>query len=188
MNRRLFIALVAVVAALWAAAGIAWTAAPATTAGAAVFVVPSAPTYAPPAVEVADGLAVDQAEVAREVHRIVNDPRGWRTDLDHLTVRIVHPGTWRTQPMPGLIGYAHGGHRLAVVTDEAWTTLGPRLAAAGGTLDDQRTWIVLHEIGHLLGHEHVEDCPAGSGPAPIMRPVVYKIDGCDLNVWPTPQA
>lgn len=139
--------------------------------------------YAPPQVVVDPNVAVDQAEVEAHVAHLANHPRGWRTDLDQFTVRIVPAGVGGTQRMPGRIGRAYHAKRLVVISDEAWTVLGPRFASVGGTLDDQRTWIVLHELGHLLGHEHTT-CSAAGQPAPLMRPLNYDLNGCTLNVWP----
>lgn len=145
------------------------------------------PAYTPPAVVVDPGVPIDQADVEAHVRRLADDPRGWRTDLGHLTVRIVQPGQMGTQRMPGTVGTAHIEQATAAISVEAWTALGPRLAAAGGTLDDQRTWIVLHELGHLLAADgdHTE-CAGPGQPAPVMRATTYGIGDCTLNVWPNP--
>lgn len=181
----------AVSAALVAVAVTAWVGVlageqPAESANQAASATSASPPvrYAPPTVGVADGVNVDQAEVSAFVDRVVQDPRGWRTDLDQFTVRLVQAGNEGTQRMPGLIGYANPGQRTAAISDEAWTVLGPRFAATGGTLDDQRAWVVLHELGHLLGRPH-QECP-GAGPAPVMRETNYDLRGCGFNVWPNP--
>ncbi|HEX5542394.1 MAG TPA: hypothetical protein VFX60_12685 [Micromonospora sp.] len=181
MRRKIAVAAAAAVA-LCAAAGLTWGPRPSPAVAQVRHV---APTYAPPRVVIDDPVDLEQAEVAREIARIVNDPRGWRTDLDHVTVLIVVPGSYQTDPMPGTIGHAWPEEHLVSISAEAWTTVGPWFAGIGGTLDDQRTWIVLHELGHVLGHKHVANCP-GSGPAPVMRPFSYDIGMCDLNVWPNP--
>lgn len=142
------------------------------------------PAWPAPQVRIDPATGLDQAAVEAEVTAIVQDPRGWRQNLSHLTVLIVVPGSHGTEPMPGTVGRATG--QLAVISAQAWTDLGPLFAAAGGDLQDQRTWILLHEIGHLLGHKHTDPVCPGGGPAPIMRPTNYKLgDGCDLGVWPT---
>lgn len=178
-------ALGALVTALVVAAVTAWV---------VVLAEPEAPAaaqpaatldFAPPSVAVAPGLDVDREEVAAFVGALVDDPRGWRADLGDHMLRVVRAGDYDTTPMPGLIGYAYPDVHLVVITDEAWTKVNPRFAALGGTLDDQRTWIVLHELGHLLGHEHTE-C-AEPGPAPIMRAVSYEVGACELNIWPRPE-
>lgn len=182
---RLVIGVGALAAALTAAATIAWV--DVLTEDRTPVAAVTQVRYAPPKVEVADDVTdVDQAEAAAFVQQVVNDPRGWRTDLNHVTVRIVRPGEHGTTPMPGVIGTVYDKD-LVAISAEAWTTLGPRLGALGGTLDDQRTWILLHEIGHLIedSPDHTE-C-AGSGPAPVMRANSNEIgDGCTFNVWPNP--
>ncbi|MBM0274141.1 DUF3152 domain-containing protein [Micromonospora tarensis] len=158
-----------------------------TTAPAPVAV--SSPTpvvwYAPPIVEVAKDVDVDQAEVAAFVERVVNDPRGWRTDLDRFTFRIVKPGYRGTYGFGQDVGRAFVGEDLAVMTADAWVRVGTTFGATGGTLNDQRTQVLLHEMGHLLGHYNHTECP-GSGPAPVMRSNTYGLGNCDLNVWPNP--
>ncbi|MEV5211320.1 DUF3152 domain-containing protein [Micromonospora sp. NPDC053740] len=175
-----------IAAALTAAAVVAWVnvlAGPPAKGGTALVVV-----YAPPTIEIDDRVGLTHAEVAAEVGRLVNDQRGWRADMDLFTLRVVQPGVGGTTRMDstGYIGMAHFNARIALVTVEAWTVLGSRFAAVGGTLEDQRTWIVLHELGHMLGHREHTDCPAPGQPAPVMRGTNWKLGGCAYNVWPNP--
>lgn len=154
--------------------------------GAATWVAPTPGPWRPPVVLVDPEVGVDQDEAQAFAGRVAADPRGWRRHLDDYAVRIVRTGTNGTQPMPGLIGLVRG-ERLAVISEEGWTRVGPRWLAAGGTLDDQRTWILNHELGHLITRsgDHVE-CPGPGQPAPVMRGVAYDIAPCTLNVWPNP--
>lgn len=182
--KRRIAGLAVVVAALWAAAVVAWVDAWPVMAGQAG---PAPMRYLPPRVEVDAGVDVDQAQVAAYVQRVVNDPRGWHMNLDLFTLRIVKPGTEGVDPPGGYyIGRAYIPERYVAISSYAWTTLGPHFAAVGGTLDDQRTWIVLHELGHLIGHVDHEPCPGPGQPAPVMRTATYALDGCTLNVWPNP--
>lgn len=172
-------------ALLTAAAGIAWVDVledqrANANAGAA------APRYVPPTIEIGDGVGLDQAAVTSEVDRLVNDPRRWHANMGQFTLRIVLAGTQGTEKMPGMIGLAHYNTHTVVISDEAWTHLGPNFASVGGTLDDQRTWVVLHELGHMLGHYEHTECTDAGAPAPIMRSVNYDLRGCDFNVWPNP--
>lgn len=179
------VGLAVVVAALWAAAIVAWV--EVWPAAAAEPAATSAPVrYKPPRVEVAEGVAVDQAEVAAYVEQVVNDPRGWHTSFGQFRLLIVKPGYRDTNGIGQKIGRAFIGEDYAVVTADAWVRVGPRFAEMGGTLDEQRTWVVLHELGHLIGHVEHEKCPAPGRPAPIMREATYALDGCTLNVWPNP--
>lgn len=174
---------------LWAAATIAWAQLPDRQPAdrvAQAVATPTTPTWTAPVVLVDPGVAtVDQDAAQAVVAELAADPRGWRTNLDHLVIRIVKPGTGPTDGLGGMIGWAYEDKGYALVTADAWTTVGPEFAALGGTLDDQRAHIVNHEIGHLLGHADHEEC-SGTGPAPIMRSWSYKVGACSLNVWPNP--
>jgi len=189
--RRAIITLAIIVTALWTAAAVAWAQIIVDTGSdirPVAQTTPTAPAWRPPSVSVDPDVAhlVDEAEAQAAVTRIVNDPRGWRRHLDEYRIRIVRPGVAGTDPMPGIIGRARAEQGLVIISAEAWTTVGPQFARIGGTLDDQRAWVVLHELGHLLGHHHEDACPTPGAPAPVMRRVTYDIGDCTLNVWPNP--
>ncbi len=55
------------------------------------------------------------------------------------------------------------------------------------TLDDYRTMLINHEIGHLLGQHHPESrCPGEGQPAPVMAQQSSGVEACTANPWPLP--
>lgn len=55
------------------------------------------------------------------------------------------------------------------------------------SLDEYRTMLVNHEVGHLLGQHHpAERCPGPGQPAPVMAQQSSGVDPCVANPWPRP--
>jgi hypothetical protein len=53
------------------------------------------------------------------------------------------------------------------------------------SLDDYRTMLVNHEVGHLLGQHHpASRCPGEGQPAPVMAQQSSGVAPCDANPWP----
>jgi ssRNA-specific RNase YbeY (16S rRNA maturation enzyme) len=51
---------------------------------------------------------------------------------------------------------------------------------SGQSLESYRQYMVSHEMGHILGHEHAK-CPAPGQPAPIMMQQTLGLHECVAN-------
>jgi len=145
-------------------------------------------------VEVEAGLAVDGALFAAIVMTTLNDPRGWggdgstsfaRTDGDaELRVLLASPRTVDALCAPlrtrGEVSCGRAGH--AALNLRRWVEATPEYAADKGLY---RQYLVNHEVGHLLGHQH-ERCGGTGQLAPVMQQQSYKVAPCLPNAWPFP--
>jgi hypothetical protein len=160
-------------------------------------------------VEVEKGIAgVDLAQFASLVQTVLSDRRSWsghgvsmqrvdsgRTDLH---VALVSSMTVRT-----LCGYdipietscfvptdpATGATINRVVINDARWMRGD--AAYVGDLNAYRVYMINHEDGHALGHEHAHQClPGGLAPVMMQQTIGLKsaVTGqmCAANPWPFP--
>lgn len=146
------------------------------------------------AVEVEGGLGVDPAAFARVVERTLADPRSWtgqggralqRVDGEaDLRVALVSPGTVDRLCAPlrtnGRFSCAKGDR--AVLNVARWQT---GASAYAGMLQDYRSYLVNHEVGHVLGAGHTS-CPGPGQVAPVMLQQTLGLDGCRPGPWPHP--
>lgn len=160
---------------------------PTTTVGAA----------GPPGVEVAlrferrtgDPATADFANVARSV---LTDPRSWeragfrfvfRDDAPY-TVLLAEPADVDAACAPYDVHSTYScqiGPVVALNADR-WRLATPTWT---GTIDEYRTMLVNHEVGHLLGQHHpISRCPIPGEPAPVMAQQSKGLEGCVANPWP----
>jgi len=148
-------------------------------------------------VEVEGGTGVEPAEFAAHVERILSDPRGWTaadgialqrvTDPDRaeILITLATPDLVDVMCLPmetdGEVSCAHTGH--AILNARRWHH-GAEPSGLG--LDDYRAYLVSHEVGHTLGHSHVE-CPGPGALAPVMLQQTLGIGDCHPNPWPAPE-
>jgi hypothetical protein len=133
---------------------------------------------------------------ADDVHVILTDPRGWqdvdgvaferlaaaeRDDAD-LIVSLASAQLTDELCAPlqtdGEVSCWNG--QRAVINATRWL-LGTK--TYGRDVDGYRRYLVSHEVGHGLGHGHV-DCPSPGTPAPVMVQQTFSLDGCTPNPWP----
>jgi len=153
-------------------------------------------------VEVEGGIPVNPAEVAEAIRSVLTDDRGWQTtdgirfvpvgpgevasgaDIDiritlaspALTAKLCAPLNVTAQQ----VSCWNGGRSVLNLT--RWM-LGSE--TYGGDLAAYQVYLVNHEVGHGLGHQHVS-CPAPGQRAPVMVQQTKSLEGC--VAWPFPTA
>ncbi len=146
-------------------------------------------------VEIERGLPFEAREFTAEVHRTLNDPRGWghggrmrfqRVDHDPVQVRVAlsSPALTDAQCLPKRTGgeLSCWNGRRSVINAMRW---GQGAATYGPDLASYREYVINHEVGHALGHGHVA-CPGPGRPAPVMVQQTKSLNGCRPNPWPFP--
>jgi hypothetical protein len=149
-------------------------------------------------VEVEQGILVDLAAFAAAVEQTLADPRGWTATGDvalqrvgpdaepTFRVRLATPSTTDAHCYP-LDTKQEVSCRNGVdvmINVRRWLE---GAAASGMGVEDYRDYVLSHEVGHALGHDHV-DCPGAGQRAPVMVQQTLGLGGCTSNPWPFPDA
>ncbi|MDP4507034.1 DUF3152 domain-containing protein [Nonomuraea turcica] len=141
-------------------------------------------------VEVERGLPVGARAFAAQVHRILNDARGWarfqRVDRGPVRVRVAlsSPSLTVRQCLPLRTGgelSCWNGTR-SIINARRWAKGVPQY---GRDLAAYRAYLINHEVGHALGHHH-ESCPGPGRLAPVMVQQSKSLGRCRPNPWPHP--
>lgn len=148
-------------------------------------------------VEVEAGLPVRPGAFAAEVERILADPRGWgaggryvfqrvASDAVDFVVVLASPRVTdrlcRPLTTAGIYSCFQGDR--SVINYLRWRT---GAESYGTDVTAYRQYVVLHEVGHALGHDHV-GCPGPGRPAPTMMQQTKGVGACRPNPWPNPPA
>jgi hypothetical protein len=141
---------------------------------------------------VEQGVELTSPEFVALVDAALGDPAGWgaagrsfvRVDeRAEITVLLARPPTIDRlcKPLATLGRYSCGRAGRAALNLDRWQR---GSLAWTASLGEYRTYMVNHEVGHLLGIPHL-DCPAAGEPAPIMQQQTFGLDGCLPSAWPS---
>jgi hypothetical protein len=135
---------------------------------------------------------VTSAELENAVLSTLNDPRSWSqsgfefiSDPDSDLAVILAEGSKvdaLCSPLKtrGTLSCQNGA--IIALNADRWRTA---TADWDGTIAGYRTYLVNHEVGHLIGLRHPSNrCPADGDPAAVMDPQTLGLNGCVGNGWP----
>ena len=147
-------------------------------------------------VRIEHGLDIDPERAAQFIQEVLNDKRSWRGS-----------GSWRFELVrPGQPADLHAYITTPGTTDRLCAPLRTRgevscqngtkvvlnarrwlqgVSYYGGDVTNYRRYLVNHEFGHALGHQHI-GCPASGALAPVMMQQTKGLAGCRRNPWPYP--
>jgi len=144
-------------------------------------------------IEMEEGLAIDGSCFADEVERVLSDSRSWAGDgslsmqrVDSgtvdLRITIASPATTdaRCAPMQTNGIYSCWDGERAMINVWRWEHATEEFEA---DLATYRTYVINHEVGHGLGHNH-RLCPGVGSVAPVMQQQTIALSGCTANGWP----
>jgi hypothetical protein len=125
-------------------------------------------------------------DFARDVAICLADPNGWESKgyrffqvkrnpqvRIHLTSKA---GLRKVGCLDTLSCAELGGHEMRINAGN-WKH---GSAKSGQDLNGYRQYVISHEIGHILGHDHAK-CPGKGHPAPIMIQQTLGLHGCFPN-------
>jgi len=126
-------------------------------------------------------------EFAELLQIYLSDPEGWEAHgyrfelVNHrpdVTIRLSSPATiTNVCGLPKDLSCAEVGGRNMFLNSMRWMH---GSAKSGQTLDGYRQYVVSHEMGHILGHEHSK-CPGSGQKAPVMMQQTLRLDECVAN-------
>lgn len=122
----------------------------------------------------------------REIREYLNDPNGWKgrgytfreSESYTCCIHLCSPaGILKAGCADGSLSCAELNGTHLRLNAMRWTQGAP---ASKLPLKDYRQYMVTHEMGHILGFDHVK-CPGPNQPAPLMLQQTKGIGSCKPN-------
>lgn len=144
-------------------------------------------------IETRGDISVDMEAFATQVGDILGDSRGWlRLGLRFsetsgpadFVVMLASAETVPTFSDGCSTYYSCTVGDYVIVNQARWLDATQPWNDAGGSIGDYRHMVINHELGHWLGHPHIDTCPAVGTAAPVMMQQSTALYGCTFNPWP----
>jgi hypothetical protein len=146
---------------------------------------------------------VDAAQFAAQVEATLGDRRSWigggrlrlqrvsGADPADFTVYLATRDTAGRWCAVGGVNIRVGGRPYTscratgkvIINLDRWQLSAPTYVRAKVSLAAYRQYVINHEVGHELGHQH-QGCPKRGGPAPVMVQQTLTLRGCQPYAWP----
>jgi hypothetical protein len=132
------------------------------------------------------GVSYDAKQFAREIEIYLSDPDGWvsrnytfvRSRRPAVVIHLTSPEYLEThQCKDGGLSCAEMNGKHLYLNAGRWIHGSPKSKL---DLPEYRQYMVSHEMGHILGHDHVR-CPGTGKPAPVMLQQTKGIGNCKPN-------
>ena len=132
------------------------------------------------------GVDFSLTDFAQEVAICLADPGGWKSQgYQFVRVKsnpqvIIHLSSVKGLTAVGCdptLSCAEMGGKEMRINEQRWRHGSSK---SGQTLDGYRQYVISHEMGHILGRDHVK-CPGRGQPAPIMIQQTLGLRGCLPN-------
>ena len=131
-------------------------------------------------------VAFSLAEFTRDVVICLADPDGWMSkgyefvmvkSKPQVTIHLASRKGLEKVGCDGTLSCAIMGGNEMWINEDRWRN---GTAKSGQDLDGYRQYVISHEMGHILGRDHVK-CPGKGQPAPIMLQQTLGLHGCLPN-------
>ena len=130
------------------------------------------------------GIPLKYSDTLLDITAYLNDPDGWGIlfvpckENPDFHIRLSSDSTiTKICGLPSGLSCAELGGKHMYLNFDRWMH---GSAKSGLDLANYRQYMVSHEVGHILGHEHVK-CPGRGNPAPIMMQQTLGIQNCKPN-------
>lgn len=126
------------------------------------------------------------ADFTQDVAICLEDPDGWVskgyrfvrvTSKPHVTIHLTSLNGLKKAGCDRTLSCAIMGGREMWINEKRWRHGTKR---SGQDLDGYRQYVISHEMGHILGRDHVK-CPGKNIPAPVMIQQTIGLHGCSPN-------
>jgi hypothetical protein len=140
-------------------------------------------------VEFDDSIVINRNLVVKKILEVLNDTRGWkRLGYDFkfkeknakFKIKIVKEDKIVKICKFSGLSCADMSKNIIYINIKRWRR-GSK--ASKLSLDNYRTYVINHEIGHLLGRDHYK-CGKSGTKVPVMVQQTLGISNCKPNPWP----